>query len=403
MDRVHSGQVCGDMVDTWLGELAAYGSMPWPVKNLINIRLEFVDLARQPEANVRELSRRFGISPTVAYKWLDRYARDGLAGLGDRSRRPQRSPGRTDQVMEERVVALRGEHPAWGARKLRRRLQDLGQAGLPATSTITGILHRHGLIAPEASRAAHPFQRFERPAPNQLWQVDFKGHFALRAGRCYPLCALDDHSRYNVLLAACANQQEHTVQTHLQGSFRRHGLPDGLLWDNGSPWGGGEYTGLDVWLMRLGVRVYHGRPYHPQTQGKEERFNRTLEAEVLVRGGWTDCGHVQQAFDHWKPIYNTQRPHDSLGLATPITRYRISQRSYPETLPPVHYAPEVAVRRVDENGWFSFQGHYCKAGRAFGGQSIGVRPTDQDGLFQVLFLTQVIKELDLRQPIHPTP
>jgi transposase InsO family protein len=375
--------------------------MPWPVKDLINVRIEFVNLAVQPDANVRQLCRRFDISPTVAYKWLARYESGGLSALADRSRRPQGSPSRTDKQVEQQIVALRQDHPAWGARKLRRRLLDLGHTGLPATSTITGILHRHGLIGPEQSQAAKPFQRFERAAPNQLWQVDFKGHFALRQGRCHPLCALDDHSRYNVMLAACPNQQETTVQGHLTGAFRLHGLPDRLLWDNGAPWGGSgsEYTGLDVWLMRLGVRVCHGRPYHPQTQGKEERFHRTLQAEVLVRGGWTDCSHVQQAFDHWKPIYNTQRPHQSLGQQTPVTRYKPSQRSFPETLPSVEYAPAVEVRRVDANGWLTYKGQYFKAGRAFAGQSVGLRPTENDGILDVLFITQVIKQLDLHH--HP--
>jgi transposase InsO family protein len=276
---------------------------------------------------------------------------------------------------------------------------------MPATSTITGILHRHGLIAPVASEAAEPYQRFERAAPNELWQVDFKGHFALREGRCYPLCALDDHSRYNVMLQACPHQQEALVQTHLQAAFRRQGLPNQLLWDNGSPWGcGGEaYTTLDVWLMRLGVRVCHGRPYHPQTQGKEERFHRTLQAEVLAGGGWKDCAQVQQALDAWRPVYNTQRPHDALALATPVSRYRPSQRSYPEVLPLIEYAPGVAVRRVDQNGWISHGGRPWKIGRAFVGLPVGIRPTAKDGVLEAIFLTQVIKELNLHQPTKPAP
>jgi transposase InsO family protein len=379
--------------------------MPWLVKDLVNIRFEFVNLARQPGANVRQLCRRFGISPTVAYKWPERYENSGVEGLTNRSRRPQSSPTRTQSAVEEWVVALRREHPAWGARKLRRRLQDLGYADLPATSTITGILHRHQLIAPEQSRAAQPFQRFERSEPNQLWQVDFKGHFALSQGRCHPLCAIDDHSRYNVLLAACENQRQETVQGHLIASFRIHGLPDQILWDNGAPWGGSgsEHTALDVWLMRLGVRSCHGRPYHPQTQGKEEHFNRSLEAEVLARGGWTDCPHVQGAFNHWRPVYNTERPHEALDLQTPVSRYQVSQCSYPETLPTVQYAGMVETRRVDENGCFSYRGRDWKAGRAFCGQTIGLRPTQSDGVLDVLFLTQVIKELDLRQPNTSTP
>jgi len=374
--------------------------MPWPVKELIQVRLEFVNLALQPGANVRQLCRRFGISPTVAYKWWRRYQSGGLEALADQSRRPHSSPGQTGEEVAAQVVALRREHPAWGARKLRRRLQDLGLAAPPATSTITDILHRHGLIRPEHSQAATPWQRFERPAPNQLWQVDFKGHFRLRQGRCHPLCALDDHSRYNVLLAACPDQRAQTVQIHLIGAFRIHGLPDCLLWDNGSPWGagGGEhFTALDLWLLRLGIRVCHGRPYHPQTQGKEERFHRTLVAEVLARGGWQDDAHVQGAFDQWRPVYNTQRPHEALNLDTPVSRYCVSQRSYPETLPPVRYAPEVEVRRADCNGEIYFRGKAWKVGKAFAGQNIGLRATTTDGIYDALFMAQVIKQLNLKE------
>jgi transposase InsO family protein len=385
-------------VDTSYILLAGWFSMPWPVNDLISVRLELVTLVSQPDANVRQLCRRFSVSPSMAYKWRDRYEALGLEGLADQSRQPRRSPARTAASAEEQIVVLRQEHPAWGGRKLRRRLLDLGQKKVPAASTITDILHRHGLIHSQQSQAAEPFVGFERPAPNELWQVDFKGHFAMSQGRCYPLCALDDHSRYNVILAACADQQEQTVQGHLTAAFRRFGLPQAVLWDNGSPWGstGGEYTALDVWLLRLGIHPCHGRPFHPQTQGKEERFHRTLKAEVLQRGGWRDHAHVQDAFDGWRPVYNGQRPHEALGLETPSSRYRSSQRSLPEQLPTVEYDHGVAVRRVDINGWISYGSRLWKVGRAFVKQDVGIRPGHRDGVMEIIFMTQIIKELNLR-------
>jgi transposase InsO family protein len=407
MDLVHRGQVCGDIVDTSYILLAGWYSMPWPVKNLMSVRLELVNLVTQPDANVRQLCRRFGVSPTMAYKWKARFEAEGVKGLADQSRRPRRSPGQTVAALEEQIVALRQKHPAWGGRKLRRRLMDLGDKNVPAASTITGVLHRHHLISPQQSQAAEPLTRFERPAPNDLWQVDFKGDFAMGQGRCHPLCALDDHSRYNVVLAACANQQEVTVQGHLTEAFRTFGLPAALLCDNGAPWGScgdGEHTTLDVWLLRLGIRVYHGRPFHPQTQGKEERFHRTLKAEVLQRGGWRDCAHVQQAFDQWRPLYNGQRPHEALNLDTPLSRYRPSPRSFPEKLPSVEYDHGLEVRRVDINGRIAFGGQTWKVGRAFVKERVAIRPGAQDGLFEIIFMTRVIKELDLCQnKITPTP
>jgi Transposase and inactivated derivatives len=368
----------------------------------MSLRLEFVTLANQPDANVRLLCQRFRISPTTAYKWLKRFRDSGPAALADRSRRPHHSPDRTNQVVEEQIVKLRQQHPAWGARKLRQRLTTMGCRELPAMSTITDILHRHGLIWPEGSEPTQSHQRFERSAPNQLWQLDFKGHFALPNGRCHPLCVLDDHSRYNVLLRACADERRQTVQQALVDAFRMHGLPSAVLCDNGSPWGstGTEYTGLGVWLLRLGIQVYHGRAYHPQTQGKQERFHRTLQAEVLARGGWQDCGHVQREFDRWRPVYNSQRPHEALDLAVPLSRYKPSQRSYPEQLPALEYDVGVEVRRVNSQGWIKYRGQVCPVGTGFAGQQVAVRPTSIDGVIEILFGAHTIKTVDLRSLEH---
>jgi transposase InsO family protein len=380
--------------------------MPWPVNDLVSVRFEFVQLALQKDCHIRELCRRFDVSATVAYKWLRRFRSGGKAALADQSRRPHRSPKRTATDIEALIVGLRRENPAWGARKLRRRLLDLGHTELPATSTMTDILHRHDLIGDAQSQASRRYQRFERSAPNELWQIDYKGHIGLSRGRCHPLCALDDHSRYNVVLEACADQKEGTVRGHLIEAFRRYGLPTQVLWDNGAPWGSGggqEFTALDVWLMRLGVGVIHGQPYHPQTQGKEERFHRTLKAEVLDRGAWQDCHQVQRAFNCWRPVYNQQRPHEALGLATPASRYQLSQRCYPEELPQVQYDHGIDVRRVCAAGWINYRGKPWKVGRAFVGQTVGVRPTDRDGICQAIFLTHVIKELDMRKTTTAVP
>ena len=270
--------------------------MPWKVQSPMSVREEFVAFASQPDANVAALCRRFGVSRKTGYKWLARARAGGGGGggapLADRSRRPRTSPSRTSGDVEQLVVTLRQAHPAWGARKLKRRLEDLGHADLvPARSTVNGILARHGLIAPAASAAHAAIRRFERAAPNELWQMDFKGHVATGdGGRCHPLTVLDDHSRFNVLLRACADERLATVRDALADAMRRYGVPGAILSDNGPPWGSrgrdGNWTRLGAWLVRRGVRVLHGRPGHPQTQGKEERFHRTFKAEAIgARGG----------------------------------------------------------------------------------------------------------------------
>lgn len=366
--------------------------MPWQERSTMRLRDEFVHLAQQDGANVRQLSRRFGISPTTGYKWLARSEQH--QPMSDRSRRPHQSPGRCAAGVEATIVALRARHPAWGARKLAHRLEVLGHA-VPAVSTVHAVLRRHGLITPAASAAAQPWQRFEHPEPNALWQMDFKGHVAMHQGRCHPLTVLDDHSRYAIVLQACGDETRQTVTDHLIAAFRRYGLPARMTMDNGAPWGtdGRHYTVLDVWLMRQGIRVGHSRPFHPQTQGKDERFHRTLKAEVMQGPPWTDLAHAQRDFDDWRIVYNHQRPHQSLDMQVPIKRYRPSARDYVERPAAPDYGDGDLVRRVQANGTIGWRGAQWKVGKAFAGERVAVRPSPHDGQYDVFWSTSRIASI----------
>ena len=375
--------------------------MPWKSISIMDSRQEFVRLALQGDVAVAELCRRFGVSRQTGFGYLRRYRTEGAAGLEDRSRRPQSSPQRSSAEIERQVVALRTAHPAWGGRKLARRLRDLGVDDVPSPSTITEILRRHGLLDPDEASKHRPFQRFERSQPNQLWQMDFKGHIALDVGRCHPLTVLDDHCRYALCLSACGDETLITVRERVTAIFQRYGLPDAMLADNGSPWGGrggsgGDYTAFEVWLMRLGVRMLHGRPYHPQTQGKEERFHRTLKVEVLQGRRFADLERCQVAFDAWRRIYNEERPHEALDLAVPASRYTPSQLSFPANLPDPAYDTTDQVRRVGQDGYTSFKGHKLKLSQAFKGLDVAFRPTHIDGVFNAVFMRFTIAKLDLR-------
>jgi len=372
--------------------------MPWKEVTLMSQRQEFVQLALQPDVSFSQLCRRFQISRKTGYKFVRRVL--DQEGLEDRSRCPHHSPGRTPTFLEEQVIALRLNHPAWGARKLRHRLQALGQTGLPCPSTITAILARHGLLGQDKPLHPGPFERFERAAPNELWQMDFKGPFETREGPCHPLSVLDDHSRFALQLKACTHQRTALVQSALQEAFERYGLPWGILMDNGSPWSGGPafpYTPLSVWLIRLGIGVHHGRPYHPQTQGKDERFHRTLKTELLRDRAFRSLEECQQALDQWRDCYNQERPHEALGMATPLSRYHLSPRAYPAVLPPIEYGPDDQVRKVQQDGTISFQGHPWRVGKAFFGYPVGVRPRSE-GEYEVFFCHQSLRILDLTQP-----
>ncbi len=218
--------------------------------------------------------------------------------------------------------------------------------------------------------------RFEHPVPNQLWQMDFKGAVPPPVtGPAHPLTILDDLSCFNVWLQVLPNHQTATVRQALHETFRRYGLPDRMLVDNGSPWGSDathQNTPLTAWLWRVGVAVTHSRPYHPQTLGKDERFHGTLTREVPRHAQWRDPVHLQTALDRWREIYNQERPHDALGLADPASRYQPSLRSYQEVLPPIEYATGTLVRKVQQQGEFSFQGRTYKLSKAFRGYPVGV-------------------------------
>lgn len=373
--------------------------MAWGVRTMAEARLEFAVFASGDGANVAELCRRYGVSRKNGYKWLARWAREGPSGLVDRSRRPHHSPLRTTEAMEQAILALRERHPYWGGRKLGRLLADQGLVPVPAASTITRVLKRHGRLDSTDPVRRPLWQRFEHEAPNDLWQMDFKGPLRLPDGAWHALTVLDDHSRFAVLLELCGDQRGTTVQHGLTGAFRTYGLPERMLMDNGSPWGSDwdhPYTPLTVWLLRLGVAVSHGRPYHPQTQGKAERFHGTLEAELLRGAHFSGRPGLQRALDDWRQLYNWLRPHGSLALATPGSRYQPSQRGFPERLPAIEYGPDDEVRRVQQGGVIHFQGGEYRVGKAFHGYPVALRPLLSDGHYAVYFCHQQIAELDRR-------
>jgi transposase InsO family protein len=373
--------------------------MPWKVVTIMSQRKEFVSLASTEDAIISELCRRFDISRKTGYKWLERFHAEGDSGIADRSRRPKTVPIITSEEIERAIIRVRKRHSSWGGRKICKRLKDLGWQGVPAPSTITDILRRKGMLDPRESSKHQAWQRFEAEAPNDLWQMDIKGHVPVADGRCHPLTVLDDHSRYSLGIQACSDECDQTVRSQLITIFHRFGMPKRLLMDNGSPWGSANpdarYTALTVWLLRIGITVVHSRPYHPQTMGKDERFHRTLKAEVLQYCGQLNIMGCQKRFDEWRNIYNYERPHESLLMAVPGSRYRFSNRSYTEELPPIEYGPDDTVRKVDQ-GRISFQCRRFRVGKAFNGEYIALRPTPIDGVYDVMFCNHKVDELDLR-------
>jgi transposase InsO family protein len=374
--------------------------MAWRERSVMDERQEFVQLATLEGANRRQLCARFGVSPQTGYKWLRRQAEGRFE---EKSRRPHHSPSRSSPAVEAAVLKVREVHETWGARKIAAVLAREG-IDPPAASTVHAILSRHGCIhAREGGPQAR--LRFERAQPNDLWQMDHKGWFTLASGtRVHPLTIIDDHSRFALCLEACTDQTAQTVKTRLERVFRTHGLPQAFFVDNGNPWGnsrgdwcGSNWTKFGVWLLKLGIGLIHSRPYHPESRGKNERFHRSLNEEVLALRILRDEAHAQKVFNDWRAIYNHKRPHEGIGFATPASRYRPSSRSMPAKLPNVKYASHETVRRVPQTkAYIAFKGKLWNVPKAFQGECLAIRPLSIDGLYGAFFAANHVATIDLR-------
>ena len=383
--------------------------MPFERRTVMEQKRDFVALALQGEIAFKELCRRFGISRPTGYKWVARFREHGEVGLQEQSRKPKHSPNKVDAEVERWIVRQRQEEPEWGAKKLHALIKREAKAGkwkypIPARSTIHQVLDRNGLISPTAHQVHH-WERFEYARPNQLWQMDFKGWFRLENNqRCHTLTMLDDHSRYNLMLYACSDQRVGTVQEHLTHAFRQYGLPDAILTDNGSPWGatgqllkGGmrSLTSFEKWLIQLQINPIHGRPYHPQTQGKEERFHKTLQEELLNHHRFRSTSHYQDHLATFRYKYNHKRPHEALKFKVPAERYGPSERAFPEQLPSIEYPLNCQTRKVHDGGQISFKGQKYRVGHGLVGDHVAIIPTEVDGVYEVRFSNYLIRNINL--------
>jgi transposase InsO family protein len=367
--------------------------LTWKAGDLSEHRLRFAIRADSGQEQMTALCREYEISRPTGYRWLQRYREcERLQDLRELSRRPHRSPRQTAAAIEERVVALRRQYPDWGALKLADLLRRQ-QIELPRI-TVHRILLRHGLVA-EEDRHRTATKRFERAQPNQLWQMDFKGMPETRPG-CLPLVILDDHSRYLPGLFSTTGTRADPVQEHLRSVFRRDGLPDAMLMDHGTPWwnmqSASGWTWLTVWLMQQDIRIYLSGYRHPQTQGKIERCNGSLEAAMVKRP--KPEGQSWQAWlDQYRHEYNHVRPHEALAMDVPAQRWKPSARAFQEHPKPWEYPDPAHVRKVRESGSVALAGQNYFVSRAFIGENVQLEVHQERVL--VWYRRTLVREFDL--------
>jgi len=367
--------------------------MTWKAEDVSEQRLKFAIRADGGTEPMTALCAEFGISRPTGYLWLKRYREcDRLQDLAELSRRPHHSPRQTSPGTEERVIFYRKQYPDWGAAKLVELLRR-EKINIPAT-TVHRILLRNGLVK-DADRHRTALRRFQREAPNQLWQMDFKGMPESRTG-CLPLVILDDHSRYLLGLFATSGTKAEPVQKCLTAVFERGGQPEAMLMDHGTPWWNMQsqsgWTWLTVWLMKHGIRLYMSGYRHPQTQGKIERCNGSLERAMRKRPKPAEQDW-QTWLDAYRHEHNHVRPHEALCMEVPASRWAPSQRTFVAQPEPWDYSDPSHVRKVRENGGVSVRGQSYFVSRAFVGEDVQLQFVENTVL--VWFCRTLIREFDL--------
>ncbi|MGA8072299.1 MAG: IS481 family transposase [Candidatus Acidiferrales bacterium] len=367
--------------------------MPWARTDVGEQRVKFVIRAASGKERMAALCREFGISRTTGYRWRRRFQRAGsVTGVVERSRRPKRSPWQTAPRKEERVVELRREH-GWGAKKIDVLLRE--EDTTLTVTTINRILKRRGMVGRKDSHAP-ALERFERAAPNELWQMDGKGEYHASDGTCYPLSILDDHSRYAVGLYSLPAFTAELVHPCLVNAFERCGVPEAMLMDHGSVWWGTTngygLTWLSVRLIEQGIRLCYGRVHHPQTQGKVERFHRTLDQAMRHRGKPQQMAEWPGALEEFRRIYNEQRPHEALGMKRPLERYHASERAYQAEPREWEYPEGSTVRRLNAVGCLYWEGQTWFVCEALAGR--WVRVESVENLLVVSYRHMYVREID---------
>lgn len=377
--------------------------MPWKETNSMDQRYDFVRRCLAGNHSISALCRAFGISRPTGYKWLGRYEAGGLAALSDRSKAPLSNPRATPPEIVELILACR-KRWGWGAKKIGPRLHEKHpEVSIPGTSTISGILNRHGLTKAQRTRRRAPPRTQPFAActqPNDVWCADFKGDFKVRDGtRCYPLTVTDAFTRYVLCCKGYDRIHWRLVQRSYEKAFREFGLPLAMRTDNGPPFastGAGGLTQLSAWLVKLGISLERIDPGRPQQNGRHERMHRTLKAET-ARPPRSSLRAQQAAFKRFVREFNEERPHEALGQIPPTRLYESSPRAFPKRIEEPEYPGHFEVRKVYPVGQILWRKHLVFISGVLAGERVGLEEIE-DGLWRVSFGTMTLGTLDAHDP-----
>jgi len=378
--------------------------MPWKTLNVMEQKTRFVVLVRQQQKTITQLCYDFCISRKTGYKWIERASKEGLSeGIKERSRRPKRTTTRISGQVEAEIVRLRKKYPYWGARKLIGIYTRDKKKKAPSERTVNRIIERNGLLE-DSKRRNLATKRFEREYPNDLWQMDYKGEFSYKEKRnkCYPLTVMDDHSRFNLALEAHTRQSWVKTKETLEKTFRKYGMPIEMLMDHGSIWYSAKskylpWTQLSTWVMMLGIKIIYSGVRHPQTQGKIERYHRTLKYDLIKRKDFKSLEDIQESFNNFRKEYNRVRPHEGIGMEVPANRYKRSRREYTGETIGIEYPEKAVVKKLNSCGVLAYKGKQWFISEALPGQRVML--IEKEPEVEVYFVNTLIRYINLRANI----
>lgn len=365
--------------------------MPWSQTSPMDQKTQFIADHLRGTLSIAELCDRYGISRKTGYKWIDRYIREGPAGLADRSRRPASSPNSTPPELVQAIITARQRHPTWGAKKLLAILRGRHPRWpWPGRSTVCDILKRHGLVPKKRRRRVigHPGKPTSLiTAPNTVWCADYKGQFKMGSGAyCYPLTVTDGYSRYLLGCQALLNTSVADAKPIFTRLFHEFGLPQRIRTDNGVPFATNtlaRLSQLSAWWVRLGIFPEFIEPGKPQQNGRHERMHRTLKAEATRPPAASQRGQ-QRRFNIFRAEYNELRPHEALDMRTPASLYESSPRVMPARLPQFQYPDRFETRYVSANGGIRWNSQWVNVSTVCIGEYVGLEEID-DGIWNVYF------------------
>ena len=353
---------------------------------------------------VTEVATKFGVSRQSVHQWLKRYEAGGLEALAEGSHRPIVSPHQISAVIESRVLELRRCHPSWGQARLLHQLAREGISPLPSASAIYRALVRSGLIEEKARRKKLPtYKRWERGKPMELWQMDVVGGLLLDDGtECKIIDGIDDHSRFIVCAGIMTRAVARQVCGHFGAALEKYGVPEEILTDNGKVFTNRfGLTPTEVLFDRIcrdnGIQHRLTAPGTPTTTGKIERFHRTLRQEFLMDRTFPSLERAQAELDEWIDDYNVRRPHQSLAMEAPATRFYATRSANTtpalnlRTLNEDRSGDDWVSRTVSINGVISISNQMFSVGKQRSGHLVDVRvlPT----LLQVWDGAELIKSI----------